>query len=281
MIRTLAVIVILLVFFIPAFGAAPAFGAVPARIVSLAPNITEILYDLGLEERVVAVTDFCDYPPAVKSKPRVGGFTNPSLEAIVAARPDLVILTDDGNPKAIYNRLRDLGIPCHVFSARRLKELPGGIRELGSVLGVEKDAAALAGRIEKDMAGLEKKARQKRAQPPKSALFIIQPEPIVVAGPGTLIHEAFGILGIRNAAADGEVQYPKYSLEEIIHRSPDFILAGQGFMSGGGIERLKERLNMLPAVRQGRVCVVTERLYRLSPRAVAGIEEVARCAAGF
>ena len=86
-----------------------------------------------------------------------------------------------------------------------------------------------------------------------------------MAGPGTLIHEAFGILGIRNVAADGEVQYPKYSLEEIIHRSPDFILAGQGFMSGGGIERLKERLHMLPAVKRGRVCVVTERLYRLSP----------------
>ena len=62
----------------------------------------------------MAVTDFCDYPPAVKSKPRVGGFTNPSLEAIVGAKPDLVILTDDGNPKAIYNRLRDLGVPCQL-----------------------------------------------------------------------------------------------------------------------------------------------------------------------
>ena len=186
--------------------ASPTFAAVPVRIVSLAPNITEILYDLGLEHRVVAVTDYCDYPPAVKGKPRVGGFTNPSLEAIVGARPDLVILTDDGNPKAIYNRLRDLGIPCHVFSARRLKELPRGIRELGVALGVEKEASALAGRIEKDMAALEKKARQNRSRPPKSALFIIQPEPIVVAGPGTLIHEAFGILGIRNVAADGEVQ---------------------------------------------------------------------------
>src|SRR5512137_2365476 len=147
--------------------AAPAFGASPTRIVSLAPNITEILYDLGLGDRVVAVTDYCDYPPAVKAKPRVGGFTNPSLEAIVAARPDLVILTDDGNPRAIYNRLKDLGIPCHVFSARRLKELPRGIRDLGTVLGVEKQASVLAGRIEKDMAALEKKARLNRSFPPK------------------------------------------------------------------------------------------------------------------
>jgi iron complex transport system substrate-binding protein len=273
--RTVAVILILLVNFIPAFGAAP------VRIVSLAPNITEILYDLDLGDRIVAVTDFCDYPASVKGKPRVGGFTNPSLEAIVAARPDLVILTDDGNPKAIYNRLRNLGIPCHVFSARRLKELPQGIRDLGAVLGVEKQASALAGRIAKDMTALEKKARQHRSRPPRSALFIIQPEPIIVAGPGTLIHEAFGILDIRNAGADGEVKYPKYSLEEIIHRSPDFILVGQGSMSGLDVDRIKERLHMLPAVKEGRVCVVSERLYRLSPRAVAGIEEVARCAAGF
>jgi len=272
--RILPIVVILLCL------APPAFAAPPARIVSLAPNITEILYDLGLGDRVAAVTDYCDYPPAVKAKPRVGGFTNPSLEAVVGARPDLVILTDDGNPRVIYNRLRDLGIPCYVFKPRRLKELPGGIREMGAVLGVEKDAASLAGKIERDMAALEKKARQQRARPPKSALFIIQPEPVVVAGPGTLIHEAFGILGIRNVAADGKDKYPKFSLEEIIGRSPDYLLAGQGFMSGGGTERLKERLHMLPAVREGRVCVVTERLYRLSPRAVGGIDEVAQCVAG-
>jgi len=261
--------------------AATSIAAPPSRIVSLAPNITEILYDLGLGGRIVAVTDYCDYPPAVKEKPRVGGFTNPSLEAVVGARPDLVILTDDGNPKVIYNRLRDLGIPCYVFTPRRLGELPRGIRDLGAALGAGKEAAALAGRIEKEMSALENRARQMRVNSPKSALFIIQPEPIVVAGPGTLIHEAFGILGIRNVAADGKDKYPKFSLEEIIRRSPDYLLAGQGFMSGGGVERLKERLHMLPAVREGRVCVVTERLYRLSPRAVAGVEEVARCAAGF
>ena len=79
--RILSVLVILFCL------AAPAFGASPARIVSLAPNITEILYDLGLEDRVVAVTDYCDYPPAVKSKPRVGGLTNASPRAIAEARP--------------------------------------------------------------------------------------------------------------------------------------------------------------------------------------------------
>jgi len=81
-----------------------AHGGRPARIISLAPNITEILYDLGLEQRVVAVTSYCNYPPRVQEKPKVGGFSNPSLESIVAMRPDLVIMTDDGNPKEISEK---------------------------------------------------------------------------------------------------------------------------------------------------------------------------------
>jgi iron complex transport system substrate-binding protein len=267
----------ILIFLFSLTWAIPVWGGAPARIVSLAPNLTEIIYELGIADRLVAVTDFCDYPSAARSKPRVGGFTNPSIEAVVAVRPDVVVMTDDGNPQSIYGRLRSLGISCYVFKARRLRELPRGIREMGVALGVAKEAALLAGRLEKDMAVLEKKGRQSRPRAAESALFIIQPEPIVVAGPGTLIHEAFSILGIRNAAADGGAPYPKFSLEEIIRRSPDVIIVGQGIMSGGSFERLQKRLAMLPAVRRGRVCVVTERLYRLSPRAVAGVEEVARC----
>src|SRR5512137_104966 len=108
-----------------------AFASPPDRIVSLAPSVTEILYDLGLEDRVAAVTTFCDYPPQVVHKPKVGGFANPSLEAIIAARPDLVIMTDEGNPREVYERLQKLGINTYTFKAKRLSELPQGIRDLG------------------------------------------------------------------------------------------------------------------------------------------------------
>ena len=73
-------------------------AAPPARIVSLAPNLTEILYDIGLGDHVVAVTDFCDYPPEARTKPKIGGFSNPSLEAVAAMKPDMVVMTKDGNP---------------------------------------------------------------------------------------------------------------------------------------------------------------------------------------
>src|SRR5439155_1506554 len=83
----------------------------PARIVSLVPSVTEILYALGAEERLVGVTDFCDYPPAARQRPSVGGMVNPNLEAIVALKPDLVIATTEGNGEETFAQLRRLGIP--------------------------------------------------------------------------------------------------------------------------------------------------------------------------
>ncbi|RMG67943.1 MAG: hypothetical protein D6710_10775, partial [Nitrospirae bacterium] len=88
---------------------------VPERIISLAPSITEILFSLGLGDRVVGVTNFCDYPKEALKRPKIGGMTNPSLEAIVRLRPDIVVLTTDGNPGEIEERLKGLGIMTFVF----------------------------------------------------------------------------------------------------------------------------------------------------------------------
>ncbi|HAJ26370.1 MAG TPA: ABC transporter substrate-binding protein, partial [Syntrophus sp. (in: bacteria)] len=98
----------------------PAQAAPPQRIVSLAPNITEILFDLGLGAQIVAVTTYCDYPREALSKPKIGGFANPSLEAIVATQPDLVMLTEDGNPQEILAKLKKIGIRTYVFRARSI-----------------------------------------------------------------------------------------------------------------------------------------------------------------
>src|SRR3990167_697251 len=124
-----------------------AFSATPERIVSLAPSVTEILYAIGLEDKIVAVTNFCDYPPQAKEKPKIGGMSNPSLEAVVSSKPDIVVMTTDGNPKGFEERLKQLGIQTYVFRARRLSELSEGIRELGITLGVGERANKLAEEI--------------------------------------------------------------------------------------------------------------------------------------
>jgi len=253
-----------------------AFGAPPSRIVSLAPSVTEILFDLGAGDRVVAVTDFCDYPDAARRKPRIGGFANPSLEAIVSVRPDLVIMTDEGNPAEVYKRLQKLGIKTYIFRARRLGELPQGIRDLGGALGMSGAADRRASDVERQLAAEAKKAKAfAPGGKALKALFVIHPEPLLVAGRDTVIDDAMKLLKLNNLAADAGAKYPKYTIEEIVRRSPDVIFIGRGPMSANLSKSLMKRLETLEAVRKGRVYYVSELLYRLTPRTVAGIEELA------
>jgi len=252
-----------------------AFSAPPERIVSLAPSITEILYDLGLGDRIAAVTIFCDYPSQALDKPKIGGFANPSLEAIVAAKPDMVVMTDDGNPPEIFARLKKLGIKAYVFRAKRLSELPQGIRDMGTALGVKKQAFRRAERIERVLQEYEKKRKATPQGRLKKAIFIVHPEPLVVAGPGTVINDVLDLLGLQNIASEAGVRYPKYSIEEVMRRSPDIIFIGKGKMTGENAGNLIKRLRRVEAVKRGRLYYTSESLYRLSPRVTTGILELA------
>jgi len=272
--RIMQIIVFFVIFFTLLSGSA--FSAPPERIISLAPNITEILYAIGIEDKIVAVTDFCDYPPRAKEKPKIGGMSNPSLESIISLKPDIVVMTTDGNPKDIEERLRHLGIKTYVFTARQVAELPQGIRELGITLGAKEKAYKLAEEIESSI-------NKSEIQNPKSeikkgrALFIVWPEPLLVAGPGTAIDDALQLLGWENIASDAKTKYPKYSIEKVIEHSPDVILIGKSM--GADTKELSKglmkKLSMLEAVKkEGRVYYTGDALYRLGPRIVEGIEEM-------
>ena len=262
----------LLCLFLP--GSAPA--GPDMKIISLAPNLTEVLYDLGLGEQVIAVSSYCDYPPAVKAKPKIGGMSNPSLEGIVAMKPDAVVLTDDGNPREIEERLRGLGIRTHVFRAKRLDDLPREIRALGAALNVEAQADRSARRIERAVRRYGQASRQDPAPPERRVLVVVQPEPLMVAGSGTAIHDVLTLLGLRNIAADARSGYPRYSLEEVIRQAPDIIFIGRGHGDmKAQSRRLLKRLQSLEAIRQGRVYYIGDALFRMGPRITLGIAEIA------
>ena len=254
-----------------------AAAASPGRIVSLAPNLTEILYDLGVEDRIAAVTDYCDYPPGAGTKPKIGGFANPSLEAIVSLRPDWVVMTEDGNPRVLERRLRTLGIRTYIFKARRIKDLPQEIRTMGRILGVGTEADRRADWIETRIHRIEEGTYTASRRRGRKAIFIVQPAPLIAAGKETTIDDAFKILGIDNIAASGKTRYPKYSLEEIIRLGPDALFFGRGRGMEERAKPLIERLSTLDAVRLGRVFFVGEAIYRLGPRIVSGLEEMAAC----
>jgi iron complex transport system substrate-binding protein len=246
------------------------------RIISLAPNVTEVLYDLGLGKQIVAVSTYCNYPPEVKGKPKIGGMSNPSLEAIIALKPDLVVLTDDGNPRMIAQRLSKLNIPTYVFRARRLDDLPKEIRKLGIVVDVQDRAEQSARRIEEVFNGYSAKRQRLHAPALRKALFVVQSEPLIVAGPGTAIDDALNLLGLKNIAADAPNRYPHFSLEDVIRRSPDviFIVKTHDTQSNRSAQFLK-KLSHLKAVREGKVFYIGDPLLRMGPRITDGIDEMA------
>lgn len=266
-------------------------AGIPDRIISLAPNVTEILFAIGAGDRIVGVTSFCDYPPGAKRKPKVGGMSNPSLETVVALEPDIVILTPDGNQKEFDERLRSLKIKTYVFRVRRLSELPQGIKDLGVAVGSKDKAEKLAEETERATNNFKTRRQGPNPLSPapgrvgmggvavkQKVLFIIWPEPLIVAGPGTAIDDAITLLGCENVASGAKVRYPKYSIEAIIRQAPDLIFIGKGHANMKEVsESLLKRMAGVPAVRKGAVFFVSDNLYRLGPRVVRGIEEMDEC----
>ena len=251
---------------------AQSYAEAPKRIISLSPSTTEILFAAGLGDKIVGVTTFCDYPEEAKLKQKIGGMSNPSLEAVVSLKPDIVIMTTDGNPKEFEERLRSMNIKTYVFKARTMSQLPDGIRDIGRVLNEEDSFNTLASDIEKALDNF--KARKHGTS--KKVLFMIWPEPLIVAGPGTAIDDAIDLLDATNIADDAVIQYPKYSIEEVVLRSPDIIFVGKG--SGMNMEEtaggLLKRISYIPAVKNNKVFYVGDGLYRLGPRVIEGLEEL-------
>jgi iron complex transport system substrate-binding protein len=256
------------------YAGEPAF--MPTRIISLSPATTEALFALGAGDRIIGVTNFCDHPEEAKKKQKIGGMSNPSLEAIVALKPDLVVMTTDGNPREVDDRLRTMGLRTYVWTARKISELPEGIRALASVIGAPAHGEKLAADIEQSITHSPFIVQR---SPKLKVLYIVWPEPLLVAGPGTAIDDAIALLGMNNAAAGARTAYPRYSIEELIREAPEVIFIGKG--SGMDMQAVSQgilkKLATVPAVRNNKVCYVSDSLYRLGPRVEQGIEELAAC----
>jgi iron complex transport system substrate-binding protein len=278
--RQLIIIAVLLLTAHTASGGAVDPVSSPRRIISLSPATTEILFSLGLGDRIVGVTNFCDHPPEAKKKAKIGGMSNPSLESIVELKPDIIVMTTDGNPREVDDRLRGMSLNTYVWTSRTLAELPRGIRELAAAMGVQERGDKLAREIEE---GLEKYGSRVTGRgsgtPKKKIVYIVWPEPLLVAGPGTAIHDAITLLGLENVAVHATSSYPRYSIEELIRASPDVLIIGKG--AGMDIRTVSQgvlrKLATVPAVKNGKVCYVSDDLYRLAPRVLQGIEEIATC----
>jgi cobalamin transport system substrate-binding protein len=256
----------------------------PSRIVSLAPSLTEIVFRLGAQERLVGVTRYCNVPPEAAKLPRVGGVVDPDVERIVAARPDLVLCTTDGNPKEKVRILEEMGIPCFAVGPQDLPAVLGTIGRIGILLGVPEEAKRVVEDLRRrtarasdsgPCAGRESKGAGERSAPPR-VLFAVSTSPVIVAGTGTFLDELIRRAGGRNAAQRFLGRYPRLSVEELVAASPDIVLIAAMV----GVERFPEavtRWTEIPAFRDREVYSLDGDLVtRPGPRLVDALEEVSR-----
>ncbi|MBE3582362.1 MAG: cobalamin-binding protein [Thermoanaerobacteraceae bacterium] len=250
----------------------------PERLVSLSPGNTEILFALGLGEKVVGVDDYSDYPPAAAQVPKVGGFSNPNVEKIVALKPDLVLATN--MHEQAVRRLEEVGIPVAVVSPKTVEGVLESIEWIGKMTGAGEGAARLVadlrGRMQRVEAVVKEIPREKRPW----VYYEVYSDPLMTAGPQTLIGQLIELAGGRNIAYDAQTDYPEFSAEAIIERDPEVIIFPQWHGSESlTVEQVKSRRGWqeIRAVKDNRVFGVDANIVsRPGPRIVEALELLAQ-----
>lgn len=247
----------------------------PQRIVSLAPGLTEILYALGLDEKIAGVTSYCNWPKQALKKPKIGGFTNPSVEKIVSLKPDLIIVTADGNRKDIMQKLERVGLSVYVTNPSDTAGILKSILDIGEITNRQKEARRLVNQLQKRLNYIEVQVRLKSK--PK-VFFQIGLEPVITVGKGTLINETIERAGGINVAGHDTARYPRYSAEGIMQASPEIVLFAPmaNDREFTAVKKFWQELKGVPAVKNNKIYPVnTDLIGRASPRIVDAIEQMA------
>lgn len=245
----------------------------PRRLVSLSASNTEILFALGLGDRVVAIDNHSDYPPSVKDKPRVGGFASPDLEKVVAAEPDLVLVSNI-HTKMAAGELERRGLKVMVVDSSDVKGILDRIKLVGKATGHTREAEALAGQMKARIEAVE--SRLSGVKPVK-VFYELSPS-LHTAGAGTFVDDMVRLAGGANIGASAGKGWPQLNQESLLLSDPEVILLGD-HSAGQTPEQVMERAGwkQITAVKTGRVYVVDPNLAnRAGPRVVDGLDMVAK-----
>lgn len=248
----------------------------PQRIISLAPSITEILFALQLEERIVGVSNFCQFPPPAARKEKIGDYAHPSLEKIVALKPDLVIGLAEGELKNLVERLAELNIPVYISNPGNVADIIASIRRIGVLTSANEKGIEIAVVMEQRVKQIQERVK---SLPRPRALHVLNFDPLLCAGKGTFIHDLIRLAGGQNLAEKAGGKYPRLSLEEVLAMDPEVILLASMKSADPLNEQRRwwERWRPIRAVRQGRIYVLdADLIHRPGPRIISGLAEVAR-----
>jgi iron complex transport system substrate-binding protein len=265
--------------------AALAAGAAPQRIVSTAPSITEMLYAVGLGDRVVGVTTYCHFPPEARSKPKVGTYTEPNFERIAELRPGLVVIQK--NPINLEARLRALRLNVLEVSHDTIEEVYVSMQRIADAGGTGERARALIARMKHDLADI----RARTSKTPKTKMMFIvgrapnRVEDLIAVGRASYLNGIIEIAGGDNIFKDALAAYPKVGMEDVLARNPQVIVdMGDMSQTEGVTEAHKRsvvalwnRYRAIGAVREGRVLAVASDIFTVpGPRMVDAARAFAR-----
>jgi iron complex transport system substrate-binding protein len=247
----------------------------PARIVSLSPAVTETLYLLGLGDKVVGVTDSCEYPPEAKQKTSVGSTLNPSIEKILTLKPDLVIGSPQANRRETAEQLARVGIPLYGITAQTVDGTLVSIADLGRAVSREAEATDL---VRKLQARIDSVARRAQGRRPPRVLFVVWFRPLMTAGSQTFLSDVIRRAGGEPLGSGLQGEWPKLSVEEALRLQPDVILFPQTQAFAPNLKEFQTLAGWkdMQAVKAGRIYFVSDTIVRASPRLVDALEEVAR-----
>lgn len=249
----------------------------PMKIISLAPNNTEVLFALGLGDRIVGVTSYCDYPEEAKTKEIVGDFNGNNLEKIVELNPDLVLVYGAGSEED-NKVLKDAGIKVLGFMPETIDAVMKDIETVGKATGKDKEAADL---IEAMNTKKNEILEKVKGQDEVRVFYEIWHDPLMAAGKGSFMDELITLVGGKNIAEDAEGAYPQYDLEQLIERDPEVYLTAQD-MPDKTIESIKTRpgYENISAVKNDRIYLFegneANLVSRPGPRIIETLEVVAK-----
>jgi len=248
----------------------------PERVISLAPNITEILFTLGLDAEIVGVSIHCNFPEKAGAKVRVGSYINLDFERIISLKPDLVMATGAGNTREMVDRLERLGFAVYVIFPKNIEGILLSIEHIGQVVDRKREASGIIREIRRRR---ERVIGMTRNLPRPKVFLQIGEAPIVTVGRGSFADDLIRLAGGDNVSGDEKRMYPRLGMEEILKRAPEVIIVSSMNPKADYGKVLQEwaRWKSIPAVRNNRIHLVdSDLLDRPSPRIIDGLEEVAR-----
>jgi iron complex transport system substrate-binding protein len=247
------------------------------RVVSLAPNLTETIYALGLDSKLAGDTTNCDIPPAAKEKPHVGSAQEPSLEAIVALHPDLVLATTSINRAQTADALLKIGVPVYTSDPHTMAGMLSATATIADLLGASEQGAKLVAALQQRLDTLHAALQD---QPMAHVLFVVWEDPLISIGQNTFIADALRWAGAESIIVASQ-NWPQVSMEEVVRLQPDYIVLTSDHLAAETHEDVNN-LRELPtwrelrAVKAGHVVMASDEFTRPSPGLVDAIESLAR-----